>query len=25
MAQTFIETQLDTWAKVVKANDIKAD
>jgi tripartite-type tricarboxylate transporter receptor subunit TctC len=24
-AQTFIETQLDTWAKVVKANDIKAD
>ena len=25
MAQTFIENQLDTWAKVVKANDIKAD
>lgn len=25
MAQTFIEAQLDTWAKVVKANDIKAD
>lgn len=24
-AQAFIETQLDTWAKVVKANDIKAD
>lgn len=24
-AQAFIEQQLDTWAKVVKANDIKAD
>ncbi len=24
-AQTFIEQQIDTWAKVVKANDIKAD
>jgi tripartite-type tricarboxylate transporter receptor subunit TctC len=24
-AQAFIEKQLDTWAKVVKANDIKAD
>jgi tripartite-type tricarboxylate transporter receptor subunit TctC len=24
-AQAFIEAQLDTWAKVVKANDIKAD
>jgi tripartite-type tricarboxylate transporter receptor subunit TctC len=24
-AQTFIEKQLETWAKVVKANDIKAD
>jgi tripartite-type tricarboxylate transporter receptor subunit TctC len=24
-AQTFIENQIDTWAKIVKANDIKAD
>ena len=24
-AQAFIENQIDTWAKVVKANDIKAD
>lgn len=24
-AQAFIEAQVDTWAKVVKANDIKAD
>ncbi len=24
-AQAFIEKQIDTWAKVVKANDIKAD
>lgn len=24
-AQAFIEQQIDTWAKVVKANDIKAD
>lgn len=24
-AQAFIENQVDTWAKVVKANDIKAD
>jgi tripartite-type tricarboxylate transporter receptor subunit TctC len=24
-AQAFVEQQLDTWAKVVKANDIKAD
>ncbi len=24
-AQAFIETQVDTWAKVVKANNIKAD
>jgi tripartite-type tricarboxylate transporter receptor subunit TctC len=24
-AQAFIEGQIDTWAKVVKANNIKAD
>ena len=24
-AQVFIEAQIDTWAKVVKANNIKAD
>ncbi|QTN22106.1 tripartite tricarboxylate transporter substrate binding protein [Rhizobacter sp. AJA081-3] len=24
-AQAFIESQVDTWAKIVKANDIKAD
>ena len=24
-AQAFIENQVDTWAKIVKANDIKAD
>jgi tripartite-type tricarboxylate transporter receptor subunit TctC len=24
-ARAFIDTQIDTWAKVVKDNDIKAD
>jgi tripartite-type tricarboxylate transporter receptor subunit TctC len=24
-ARTFIDAQIDTWAKVVKDNDIKAD